>query len=208
MASGLYYYLRTFCDSQATWGVNNTVNNTGNNINIPNPMPMPAKLIRQVKTVPYSYNMNVCTVSYSMAWWNWTRWERELDWMALHGINFPLSFAGTLLCRCCVNFPLCMSRISNFPTTAPFSTQDDEILKYFSGAAFLAWQRMGNIRGWGGPLDADWREVGARLCTLPFAPFARKWSANSFTGRCIVFLMCRLKRTCSSRFSSARRNSA
>lgn len=37
---------------------------------------------------------------------------------------------------------------------------DAEILKYLSGPAFLAWQRMGNIRGWGGPLDADWRKVG------------------------------------------------
>ena len=32
--------------------------------------------------------------SYSMAFWNWTRWEQELDWMALHGINLPLAFTG------------------------------------------------------------------------------------------------------------------
>ena len=90
MASGLYYYLRHYCDSQATWGVDNT----GNHINVPKPLPTTGKIVRTVKTVPYSYYMNVCTVSYSMAWWNWTRWERELDWMALHGVNFPLSFAG------------------------------------------------------------------------------------------------------------------
>ena len=33
---------------------------------------------------------------------------------------------------------------------------DSEITQYFSGAAFLAWQRMGNIHGWGGPLDDGW----------------------------------------------------
>ena len=33
-----------------------------------------------------------------MAFWGWERWERELDWMALHGINVcPSSFD----CRTC-----------------------------------------------------------------------------------------------------------
>ncbi len=32
--------------------------------------------------------------SYSMAFWNWSRWEQELDWMALQGINLPLAFTG------------------------------------------------------------------------------------------------------------------
>lgn len=38
--------------------------------------------------------MNVCTVSYSMAWWDWARWEEELDWMAISGINLALAFTG------------------------------------------------------------------------------------------------------------------
>ena len=29
-----------------------------------------------------------------MAFWNWSRWEQELDWMALQGINLPLAFTG------------------------------------------------------------------------------------------------------------------
>jgi hypothetical protein len=29
-----------------------------------------------------------------MTFWNWSRWEQEIDWMALHGINFPLAFEG------------------------------------------------------------------------------------------------------------------
>ena len=38
--------------------------------------------------------MNVCTVCYSMIWWDWSRWQREIDWMALHGINMPLAMTG------------------------------------------------------------------------------------------------------------------
>ena len=34
---------------------------------------------------------------------------------------------------------------------------------FFSGPAFLAWQRMGNIQGWGGPLDDGWIRSQADL---------------------------------------------
>jgi len=27
-------------------------------------------------------------------WWDWKRWEKEIDWMALQGINLPLAFTG------------------------------------------------------------------------------------------------------------------
>ena len=42
----------------------------------------------------YRYNMNVCTFGYSYAHWDWKRWEREIDWMALNGINMHLAFVG------------------------------------------------------------------------------------------------------------------
>jgi len=29
-----------------------------------------------------------------MAYWNWTRWEREIDTMAMHGINLVLAITG------------------------------------------------------------------------------------------------------------------
>jgi alpha-N-acetylglucosaminidase len=35
--------------------------------------------------------LNYCTFNYSMSWWDWDRWEKEIDWMALHGINMPLA---------------------------------------------------------------------------------------------------------------------
>ena len=41
--------------------------------------------------------MNVCTFGYSYAHWDWKRWEREIDWMALNGINMPLAFVGYIL---------------------------------------------------------------------------------------------------------------
>ena len=29
-----------------------------------------------------------------MVWWDWERWEREIDWMAMNAINLPLAFNG------------------------------------------------------------------------------------------------------------------
>ncbi len=95
------------------------------------------------------YYQNVCTVSYSMAWWSWTRWEREIDWMAMNGLNFILSFTGQEY--------VWQKFYSSIGLT------DTEIKDFFSGPAFLAWQRMGNIRGWGGPLDDGWIEKQADI---------------------------------------------
>jgi len=30
----------------------------------------------------------------SYVWWDWERWEKEVDWMALQGVNLPLAFTG------------------------------------------------------------------------------------------------------------------
>ena len=40
------------------------------------------------------YFGNVCTFSYSTVWWDWARWEKLIDWLALSGINSPLAFTG------------------------------------------------------------------------------------------------------------------
>jgi alpha-N-acetylglucosaminidase len=40
------------------------------------------------------YFLNVCTWSYSTAFYHWERWEYLLDWAALHGFNMPLASGG------------------------------------------------------------------------------------------------------------------
>lgn len=40
------------------------------------------------------YFSNVCTFSYSFVWWDWERWERHIDWLALQGFNLPLVQVG------------------------------------------------------------------------------------------------------------------
>ncbi len=90
------------------------------------------------------YYFNVCTYGYSMPYWDWQRWEREIDWMALHGINMPLSLVG---------YEAIMARVWK-----KMGLTDDEINAYFVGPAHLPWMRMGNVSGIDGPLNEDWHK--------------------------------------------------
>jgi len=52
---------------------------------------------------------------------------------------------------------------------ARFGLSSGDLAGFFSGPAFLAWQRMGNLRGWGGPLPQGFidRQAGARPRARP-----------------------------------------
>lgn len=88
------------------------------------------------------YDFNYCTFSYTMAFWDWNRWQKEIDWMALHGINMPLAAVGTE----------CVWR--NMLLKLGYS--EEEVGKFIAGPAFLAWWEMNNLEGWGGPLPQNW----------------------------------------------------
>ena len=44
-------------------------------------------LLIVIKIISVRFYQNVCTHSYSYVWWDWDRWEFEIDWMALNAIN-------------------------------------------------------------------------------------------------------------------------
>ncbi|GAB1603501.1 alpha-N-acetylglucosaminidase-like isoform X3 [Argonauta hians] len=132
---GFYHYLKYHCGCQVAWG--------GAQLKIPKPLPVISAPAHKMKSNDkFRYYQNVCTVSYSFAWFNWKQWESHIDWMALHGINFPLAFTGqeAIFQRVLIKLGFSQSDLDGF----------------FSGPAFLAWYRMGNIQKWGGPLPQSW----------------------------------------------------
>ncbi|CAE1306025.1 NAGLU [Acanthosepion pharaonis] len=132
---GFYHFLKFHCGCHVSWG--------GQQLNIPKPLPViEAPGHRMVSNDQFRYYENVCTVSYSFVWYNWTDWERQIDWMALNGINLPLAFNGQ---------EAIMQRVF---TNMNFTQKDLD--DFFTGPAFLAWFRMGNIQKWGGPLPQSW----------------------------------------------------
>ncbi len=130
IASALHYYLKTFANCQITWN--------GTNLNLPNQLPAIPKKIHIATPYKYRYYLNYCTFNYTMSWWNWERWQKEIDWMALNGINLPLAITGQ------------NSVWSRVYKSLGFSDKDLE--GFFSGPAYFNWFWMGNLDAWGGPL--------------------------------------------------------
>lgn len=141
IASAFNYYLRYIANCQVTWN--------GSNLNLPNRLPLPAEKI--VKNTPYDYRyyLNFCTFNYSMSWWDWKRWEKEIDWMAMNGINMPLSVTG-------LNETL-------YQLYTGMGIKAEDLNDFFSGPAYFAWFWMGNLDGWGGPLPRSLMKSHAEL---------------------------------------------
>lgn len=134
LATGLNWYLKYVAGIHLSW------NNPSQKL--PEVLPLPQKKIRQTTAMKNRYYLNYCTYSYSMAFWDWERWEKEIDWMAMHGINMPLSITGMEV----VWYNL-LKRIG-------YTTE--EINEFISGPAFMAWWQMNNLEGWGGPNPDSW----------------------------------------------------
>ncbi|KAI0209876.1 Alpha-N-acetylglucosaminidase [Lamellibrachia satsuma] len=135
VAMGFNYYLSQYCGCHISWG--------GNQVNFPSELPViAAPGIVVTSNDKLRYFSNVCTMSYSFAWWRWLQWETFIDWLAMSGFNMPLAFNAQ---------EAIWQRIY---LKMGFTQRD--LNKHFAGPAFLAWQRMGNLYGWGGPLPQSW----------------------------------------------------
>ena len=114
---------------------------SGNNIRFPQQLTDGTEK-QVVSPFLHHYMFNVCTYGYSMPYWDWERWEKEIDWMALHGIDMPLALVG---------YEAIIARVWK-----KMGLTDEEINSYFVGPAHLPWMRMGNVSGIDGPLNEDW----------------------------------------------------
>lgn len=97
----------------------------------------------------HHYNFNVVTYGYTMPYWDWTRWEQEIDWMALHGIDMPLALVAS---------EAIMARVWK-----KLGLTDEEINSYFVAPAHLPWMRMGNLSQVDPPLTEEWHQSQVAL---------------------------------------------
>ncbi|MGC9259964.1 MAG: alpha-N-acetylglucosaminidase [Phycisphaerae bacterium] len=143
-AAALNCFLRECCHSQISW--------TGSQVQLPRRWSVPGGKIRRNSLFQYRYFLNYCTFSYTMAFWDWPRWQRELDWMALNGINLALA---AVIGQECV-WQNVMRRMGQ---------AEQEIKQFIAGPAFEPWWLMDNLEGWGGPVWDGWIENRQRLQT-------------------------------------------
>jgi len=141
IASGINWYLKYYAGIHLCWNQMRA--------KMPAVMPPVSKKERHQTNLSLRYDFNYCTFSYSMAFWDWQRWEQEIDWMALHGVNLPLAIVGEE----------CVWR--NMLLKLGYS--EEEVGRFIAGPAFLAWWEMNNLEGWGGPLPRSWYSRQERL---------------------------------------------
>jgi alpha-N-acetylglucosaminidase len=132
-AMGFNYYLNHFCHQMMSHGADNL---------------KPLEVLPELRSkcvietdFKFRYALNYCTFNYSMSFYQWKDWEKELDWMALHGVNLMLATVGT--------------EIVWQKTLQQFGFMEKDIFDFMPGPAYTAWWLMGNLEGWGGPVTGD-----------------------------------------------------
>ncbi|MGW4795512.1 alpha-N-acetylglucosaminidase [Nonomuraea sp. NPDC004297] len=138
LGAGLHHYLTDVAGVQVTW------DDPGAAHGLPVGDWPDAPETGAVAAVALRTYFNVVTTGYTAPFWSWSRWEREIDWMALHGINAPLMVLG--------------HEAVLAAAFAELGAGTDEIAAWLGGAPYLPWTLMGSTSSWGGPLPRRWPE--------------------------------------------------
>ena len=161
---GIYEYLKKYCNVQLSWCANTEINI--------NRLVMFEGEFSKVIEQKYRVYMNYCTLDYSMCWWDFDRWEKEIDFMAMNGINMPLAVVGT--------------EAVWYETLLQFGFTKEEALSTISGPVFWAWQLMTNIEGYLPPSDEKYvyerlelgRKILNRYIELGMHPIQQGFSGH------------------------------
>lgn len=138
---GLKWYLNEKCNCSITW--------RGDNLNLPDSLPTDFPKHREATPYKYRYIFNNCIYGYSMPWWKWAEWERMLDVLAYNGVNMPALLLGQEKV-----WQAAYEELGYLP---------EDLENFFAGPAWLPWQWMGNLDGWGGPLPQSVIDGQCRL---------------------------------------------
>lgn len=147
LARGLGHYLR--------FVAHRSLSHLGDNLQKPDKISFPKEKISVISPFSYRYALNYCTISYSMSFYSWNDWQKELDWMALNGVNLLLTPVGTEII-----WQRTLEKLGYTPS---------ETKKYIAPPIFSAWWQMANLEGWGGPVTDALIEAQRKLAHKIFA---------------------------------------
>lgn len=129
-----YCYLKKYCFVQLSWCGNREIKIDS--------IKMFDGVYSKIIEQKYRVYLNYCTLCYSMAWWDFDRWEKEIDFMAMNGINMTLAVIG--------------SEAVLYETLLDFGFSESEALECISAPTFWAWQLMTNFIGYRAPKDKSY----------------------------------------------------
>ncbi|MGA7540016.1 MAG: alpha-N-acetylglucosaminidase [Steroidobacteraceae bacterium] len=101
--------------------------------------PLPRAPIERETPYAYRLALNENVDGYTTPYWDWARWQREIDVLALSGVNAVLIERGT---------DTVLDR-----TFRDFGYSDGEIRRWLAAPAHQNWQLMGNLCCFAGPIS-------------------------------------------------------
>lgn len=162
IATAYNMYLKYTCGAHVSW--------LGDQLDLPERLPLPDSTVCGTINGKFRVYMNYCTISYSAAWWDWDRWQREIDFMAMNSVNMPMSVIGL--------------EAVWYNVLLKYGFSDPEARGFLAGPAHFAWQWMQNIQSYGGPLPKSWidkhvilgRQILERELELGMTPIQQGFS--------------------------------
>ena len=134
IAAGLNWYLKYYCKVH--------IAQQTKQVNMPESAPNVVEAVFMDTELKVRYAYNYCTLSYSMAFFGYDDWRRELDWLMLNGINLVLDITATEA--------LWVHYLQRLGYNA------DQAKDYVCGYAYKAWWLMGNLENYGGSVSDQW----------------------------------------------------
>ncbi|HXF10122.1 MAG TPA: alpha-N-acetylglucosaminidase, partial [Desulfuromonadaceae bacterium] len=142
VASALNRYLKDYCHADISW-------NCGDQLALPKHLPVVPQKIHVISPHRYRYAYNFCTHGYTMAWWDWPRWEHEIDFLALNGVNLALVIEG--------------QESVWIQTLKDFGYTDEEVRAWLVMPSHQPWMYMDNMEVYPGKPGPSPRLVARRL---------------------------------------------
>lgn len=102
-------------------------------------LPLPQQPIEGSANAAWRYALNQNTDGYSTPYWDWPRWQHEIDLFALSGINAMVVERG-------------MDSVL-YETFREFGYDDAALRAWIAAPAHQNWQLMGNLCCFGGPVS-------------------------------------------------------
>lgn len=141
LAAGVNWYLKHYAGIHLSWN--------GMQALLPKKLPPVGKPERRSTSLLRRYYLDFPVYTYETAFWDWPRWRREIDWMALHGVTMPLAAAGT---------ESVWARV-----LGRLGYSEAEIARFIPAPPYLGLWNEGKVTQWEGETAAAWYERATAL---------------------------------------------